>query len=368
MAKILIVANSLSPIARERGRVGQQFGHQISWFSWPKASLPEVKSFAAPKLGGRVGRMLTSPFALAGAIRKSEPDLIHVHFGFQGLRTFILRSFCPVVVSVWGRDVLPEQGGLNSVTRPLLKQLLDHASCITAEAAHIDSALAQIGDYQSKIKRITWGIDLERFRPDLSTEKLKTELDIPVRALVFFDPRLATPMYNKHVILDAFASFVSQYDGLAVLIVAELFSDAAYAQELRRQAVKLGIADQIRYVGEIAFTDMPRYYALADATISIPISDGLPLTIFESLACGSFLILGNLPNYVGLIEKGLTGKFVALDDPQVLADVMTWVASQDGLRSRVVENGKRVLRKFADKKEQSRRVNEIYTDLIAVSS
>jgi glycosyltransferase involved in cell wall biosynthesis len=268
-----------------------------------------------------------------------------------------------VIVSIMGGDVLPEQGyrGVNAV---LGKRLLDHAACITSKSAFLDRALARIGDYQGKIRRVTWGVDLDRFRPDRDVTRLRDRLAIPQGHLVFFDPRMATAFYNKHVILGAFSRFVKLRRAAAVLVIAELFPDSAYVAALRRQSRELGVDENVRFVGHVPHEDMADYYALADVTISVPRSDGLPQTIYEALACGSFLVVGDLVQYRELVEDRATAYLVPVGDESALTSALDWVATHRDVRDRAAPLGRRLVEIHADRRIQEEVVTGIYGELL----
>jgi glycosyltransferase involved in cell wall biosynthesis len=363
MAKILIIANSLSPLTRERGLVGQADGHQIYWFSNPKVNLPNVIALGPPTWGGHLFRYLLDPVALMLTIHSIQPDLIHVHYADQGRRTPFLLHHHPLVVSTMGGDILPDQlcHGFSALR---VRTLLNRADCITSKSEFLDMALARIGNYQGKVKRVTWGVDLKQFNPDREVTYLRTKWDIPSSDLVFFDPRSLRPLYNKHIILEAFANYLHAGGPSATLIIAEFLAEPSYAARLRRQARDLGISDRVRYVGMIERAHMPDYYVLADATISIPSSDGLPHTTYEALACGSFLILGDLPQYNGIVEEAVTARLVPPRDANAVAEAMAWVAARPELRARVGQVGRAYVQKYADRRTQTQLVNQIYAELL----
>jgi glycosyltransferase involved in cell wall biosynthesis len=228
----------------------------------------------------------------------------------------------------------------------------------------MDAALNRIGDYHAKTQRITWGLDLDRFRPDRDTRQLRERWSIPTADLVFFDPRLGRAFYNKHIILEAFAGYLQDGRASATLVVAEALGDPAYLSRLRKLADHLGIREKVRFVGEIAYESMPDYCALADVTISIPPSDGLPQTIYEAFACGSFLIVGNLPQYSGVVNDGVTARVVRPGDVQQLKDALAWSVAKPAVRQRAREAGRAYVEGHADLRVQAARMNEIYARLL----
>jgi glycosyltransferase involved in cell wall biosynthesis len=364
MAKILIVAHPHSPHTRTRGLIGQQAGHQIFWVSTPKVNLPNVTAFGPPLSSGRLGRLVLEPVVLELALRRVKPDLIHVHGARQGLRTpVLLAHHTPLIVSTMGGDILPDQSFVG-VHAHLVRALLNRADFITSKSDFLDDVLARMGDYRLKTRRINWGIDLDRFQPGFDVSRLRQRWQIPAGDLVFFDSRLARPLYNKDIILTAFAQYVQSGGPAATLLVAELFPDSGYPEQLHRLAHELGLEEKVRFLGALNHADMPGCYVLADVTLSIPSSDGVPQTLYEALACGSFPIVGALPQYAGLVQDGLTARLVPPRDSPALAQALLWVAANPEIRARAQRLGRAYVEQHADQRVQSALVNQIYTDLL----
>jgi glycosyltransferase involved in cell wall biosynthesis len=66
---------------------------------------------------------------------------------------------------------------------------------------------------------------------------------------------------------------------------------------------------------------MPEYYHLADVTISIPAIDGTPMSVLESMACGTPVVVGNIEDYdTEYIEHEKTVVAVDGDSSEEIAD------------------------------------------------
>jgi glycosyltransferase involved in cell wall biosynthesis len=365
MAKVLVVGDVSSPLIRERSLIGRAAGHEIFLVGARGRPVADAKVSVLPnKLAThRLIRPLVMPILLDRAIRRVRPDIIHVHYAYQALATIPLLRFHPLVASVMGGDVLPDQGYRGYRAR-LVRSLLEHADCITSKSPFLDGALAAIGNYRGKIRRVTWGIDLEQFQPARDTVALRRQLRAEATAVVFFDPRLAQPLYNKSVILGAFARYLA-LGPPAVLIVSEFGGSTEYLTGLRARAVELGIMPHVRFVGPIDHAEMADYYSLADVTVSIPSSDGFPQTIYEASACGSFLILGDLPQYREAISHGLRARLVPVADEEALAEAFLWAVRHPEVRAEAAKRSREYAQRVADKRAEDRCVLGIYDDLLA---
>ncbi len=369
MAKILVVANARSPLGATRGLAGLAGGHSVGWVSPHAGELPAEVPLYVPKSWARssvIMRTLCMPFVLHNALRSFQPDLIHVHYAFQGLMPFLLvRQKKPLVVTVMGGDVLPEQG-CRFLYKYLTKQLLSRADAVTSKTAFLDQAVRRLVPDVRRIVRISWGVNSAIFHAGRQVSTLREELRLPEAALVVFDPRAAQPLYNKHVIMMAFAKVRRERPELPLyLLASEFAADPAYLKRLKTLAQELQIADRVRFLPKLPPAGMADCYNLAVATVVVPSSEGFPQTLYEALACGSFLIHGDLPQYQEAIDNGaVTGK-VCLNDVDGLAGVLLDVVTNPRLRDGAVAAGLAYVKSFADGAEEIRKINALYADCIA---
>ena len=364
--RILIIGDPRSPLTKERGLVGSKGGHHIYWYSVTKA---EFKGLA----GGMAHRLshlkwlpvLLSPLFLWRAIHHIRPDLIPAFYANQQANTMVLSKFKPLILTVMGGDVLPEQS-FNGRRRWSIKRMLDSADVITSKSLYLDAALNHIGNYAHKIRRVTWGVDIKRFRPGLEVDFLRQRWNIHPEDIVFFCPRVCRPFYNKHLIIQAFANYIHQGGPgpKATLIISELLAEASYSKRLRTLAKELELIEHVRFVGAIPHQEMPAYFNLSDIMVAVPPSDGMPQSLYEAMACGTYPVLGNLPQYQELVQDGVTSRLVKVGDVLPLSEAMSWAAAHPEQRkAAAIINRQRVM-EVADKDTQDQLVNSIYEELL----
>ena len=73
--------------------------------------------------------------------------------------------------------------------------------------------------------------------------------------------------------------------------------DDAYEARVREIVSRGSASDRVRFTGAIPHDEMPDYYRFADVTVSIPSSDGTPMSVLESMACGTPVLVSRIPNY-----------------------------------------------------------------------
>src|SRR5439155_18152044 len=97
------------------------------------------------------------------------------------------------------------------------------------------------------------------------------------------------------------------------LLITSTIDDQAGLAAMRAQADALGIADQVDYLGFVAYADLPRYYALADVLLQTGTSassgaTSMSLPVKEALACGTAVIRSHATDED--VEDGVSGYLV----------------------------------------------------------
>lgn len=362
--KILIIGDTRSSLIRERGLIGKKGGYEIHWFSRTPINVPDVSMYTRPWRSLHKLSLIAQMFYLWYLIRKIKPSLIHVFWANHNLSNIILSKFKPLIVTVMGGDILPDQRYNKRIDKFFTKMLLDNAQCITSKSDFLDKALLRIGNYKEKISRVTWGIDPEIFKPGLLVSGLRKKLKISDNAFVFFSVRTNNHFYNHHIIIEAFARFLTGQNTDCILLISMMFGDREYINYLKSLALKLNILPQIRFIETIPNQEMPFYYNLSNVIISIPNSDGMPQSLYEGMACKCFNILGDLPQYRELIENKKNGIFTTIGDIEDLSRAMQWVIDNPEIVREAAKINHERVQQIANKEKQDEIVNEIYRKLM----
>jgi glycosyltransferase involved in cell wall biosynthesis len=368
MARLLIVGNPKSPLVRERGLVGKAADHEIYWYHRYKADIPGVRAYSLPANIAKLPWLfhLFEPGFLTRAIKLIQPDLIHVHFASMGLLALPLSRFHPLIVTAMGSDISPTVG-YRGWYAPLTRRLLRTADCITVKSRYMEQVLQHIGEFAHKTERITWGVDLSLFRPGRTTDAIRRKLEIPRDALVFLDPRKMRPLYNKHILLEAFRNYLNTNNPGAILLLVGFNPDRRYLNRLMEQARMWNIEKAVRFLPPQDRDEMADLYDLADVMISIPQSEGFPQSVYEAWASGLYMILGDLPHYRQEFVDGQTARLVPIGDAQAVAEALSWVATHPEIRKVAKEVGPACAKSVADKAEQTKKMNQIYSRLLTKS-
>ncbi len=336
--RILAVGNGTSIHVRARLAATAGRGHDVVLVTEAPGGDGCLREIAPPPGAGALAGLA----ALWRALRDEPADMLHVHYA-AGYGAW-LAGACgrsPLVVSVMGGDVLPEeQVPQNAAERWLTTRLLRRADLVTSKSAHLTGRLVAMGVAPPRILPLVWGVDQGRFRRR-DASALRQRLGLDPAARVVLSPRALRPFYNIHVIVDAFAVLASTHPD-AVLVVTGHQPDAGYAAMLARRVETLELAGRVRFIGDVIAADMPELYSLAEAVVSVPSSDGIPQSLLEALACGVPVVLSDLERYREWVEDGRSALMVEIT-PEAIAGALARLLGDAGLRDRLVANGAEII-------------------------
>jgi glycosyltransferase involved in cell wall biosynthesis len=133
-----------------------------------------------------------------------------------------------------------------------------------------------------------------------------------------------------------------------------------------RLVAELDLDEHVRFVGVVSEEDLPSYYSLAELSIGIPPSDGLPQALLESLACETPQILSRLPRYEEIVRHEESAYFVDPDPDSIAAGIVR-LLEDDELRGRIARQGRRIVEAEANLDAQAARVERRLRELAATT-
>jgi len=180
-----------------------------------------------------------------------------------------------------------------------------------------------IGRYrvpEAKIWVIPSGTDPAHFALEESAEarrRIGLDPDQPVVGFVGLFYR----HQGVHTLLEAIAQLRATVPDLTGLIVG----DGVMRQSWEALAHRLGIADAVRFVGQVPYSQVPAYLNAMDVVVAPFTADRgetSPFKILDALACGRPVIASDLASVRELAERTAGVALVPPDDPVALADAL----------------------------------------------
>lgn len=315
--------------------------------------------WAARKVGGRAVDDAWRTIAFIRLLHGCRPDIVHVHFAYAYYGWIAGILGCrPLVVTVMGGDVLfEEQGNPTAIGKWLTMELLRKADYITSKSNYLTEVLDRLGGFANKAERVVWGVSLRRFHR-VDPEELRAALGLGRERRVVLSAKILQPLYRVHLVVEAM-NMVRERVPEALLLVTEYGADPEYRAAIARRIEELELGDQVKFCGRVDHADMPAYYSLAEMSVAVPSSDGLPQTLLESMACRTPNILSRLPRYEEIVRHGESAYFVDATSEDIAAGIIALFEDR-GLCERIAESAFAIVEREGDLDSEARRVAERY--------
>jgi glycosyltransferase involved in cell wall biosynthesis len=232
-------------------------------------------------------------------LKAQRIDVLHSHFLGTNTWYAALSGFHPHIITIMGGDVIGQdwRPSRSVQERLLTPYALRSADALTAWSSSLADRVRPYVRAGVEIATIHGGVELERFRERPASD-LREQLRIPEKSRVVFSPRLIRELYNIHIIAEAAGLVCRQLpDVFFVLALPETILDEDYVARVRAIFAGNAAGENVRFVPGIGHDKISDYFHLADATVSIPGTDGTPASVLESMACGTPTVIGDLPDY-----------------------------------------------------------------------
>lgn len=276
---------------------------------------------------------------VVAACRDHGIDVLHSHEARR--HAFWARSsgFRPRVVSCWGSDVL-RLGETPLGHRVGVRMALRSADAVLAGSQVLLEAAVAAGARRSRCRLIGWGVDLDVYRrmPE-SRARIRAEWGFEDRVVVV-STRQHKPLYRIPLIIEGFAQALQERSDLALVVVG----DGPETARAKSRAEELGVSEAVRFVGAVphdSWPAMPDVLSGGDLYVSVPETDGGPLSVLEAMACELPVVASDIPAMREWIDGEGTGVLVQPTDAAVAAGILEARDSAEPMGSaarRYVEN------------------------------
>jgi glycosyltransferase involved in cell wall biosynthesis len=297
-------------------------------------------------------------------LRRIAPRLIHVHHVWPAADRYLTEMAAAAGVP---HLVITEHSLGRSHSRgqqALKRRELGRADAVTAVCGAVAETLVRdYGADRARIRVVPNGAE----PPDPAAESpealaVRTRYGAtPLRPLWVCAGRLDPPK-GQDVLLEAAARIHAAGLPFILLLAGEGASRAA----LEAQARSLGIADQVRFLGQVA-TIGPLLLA-ADAVVLPSRLEGLPLTLLEAMVRERPVVASAVGGIPEVITDGVHGRLVPPGDPEALAEVLEdFHRHSDAARRLGLEGGRRVRDQFTWKRV-AEQFEAVYDEVLGLAS
>jgi glycosyltransferase involved in cell wall biosynthesis len=281
-------------------------------------------------------------------IARARIDVIHVNNLYCGERldrvAFAPRLPAPIVATAWGSDVDDGAVAKHPDYAPLRQAVLSRATLVTGDSGPMLARCRGFvpGRAADDFRLVRWLPDVRTFNPAVAERGRRAwreRLGLSDEAPMILSHRNTRPNYRIDRIIRAFGQAFGGDPQTAcsrapVLVVKSMRpcddAHAAHIESLRRLAEPLG--DRVRFIDEVPFDEVASLFGAADLAIGIPEADGAPASIPELMALGVPMIVGDLADYVGLVQHAANAWVVDASADEPVAAAMRRLIGDAALR------------------------------------
>jgi glycosyltransferase involved in cell wall biosynthesis len=287
---------------------------------------------------------------MAGAIRKTPADLVHIHWpNPAALLSYLVSGHRGRLIVTYHSDIV-RQRVWRRLFQPILSRALGRsAAIIAASAAYVETSPV-LFDYRHRCHVIPYGIDVARFdccdsdKVDRIRRRYGPQIVVSVGRLIYYK--------GYEYLIDA----MTEVGGRLLVI-----GDGPLRPRLERQAIVRNIKDRVVFLGEVR--DIVPYYHAADVFVlpSVARSEAFGIVQLEAMACGKPVVNTRLESGVPFVSPhGVTGLTVPPAKPRALADAVNLLLGNAQRRTEFGNAGRRRVREEFTLELMVRRTLNVY--------
>lgn len=361
--RILYISDSNSTNTRVWVNWFANQGHKVCLISdtLSQTDWPGMKIYNLPaKFNVRIIRFLIWEIWTRQILNIWQPDILHAHRVSSAGWLGAFSNFHPLVVTPWGSDLLIHPNR-SIIARKLAKIVLQKADLITLNSKTLLKQAIRYGADPTHSHQISWGVDLKIFHPE-KTNKLREELGIG-DAPVVLSPRGVKPIYNQDIIIESIPLVLSKFPKV-IYLMQNYNIVSNYKAQLLKRINELGISNSIRWLPFQASNRYVDFFRMSNVVISVPSSDSIPTTVLEALACGSPVIVSDLPSLREIITHEVNGLIVPAKSIQTLAQATIELLNNPQMRDAFSQYNNKWALTHANREIEMKKMEILYNNLL----
>jgi glycosyltransferase involved in cell wall biosynthesis len=332
--RILVLNHEFPPIGGGGGRAAEDVcrglakrGHAVTVLTSHLKGLPHTEKRDGYQIlriaslrteAYRASFPVMAAYVLAGLwagsrfIRRSHPDVIHVHFAVPaGALAWILSrlSGIPYVLTVHLGDV---PGGVAEKTSGWFRWVYPFTRLIWRDASHI-AAVSEftrglaLQKYDQQIQVIPNGVDTNALKPD------RICLNDPPRVVFAgrFMPQ-KNPLQVVHTLNE-----LRDLPWQCVMI-----GDGPLLEDVKRAVAEMDLRERFQFPGWLQGAEVLRWFDQSDILFMPSLSEGLPVVGVEALAKGLAIVASQVGGFVDIVEHETNGYLIEQADARAFSSAL----------------------------------------------
>ncbi len=269
-------------------------------------------------------------------LKRQGAQLIDAHFAFpDGEAATRLGRWLklPVTLTLRGTEVPHSK---NPALRPRLSRTLEAATRVFAVSDSLRRLALDLGTSAAKIEVVGNGVDTTRFHP-VERAAARQKVGLPLDATVLVSVGALVERKGMHRVIECLPALRQRHPGLQYLVVGSGGPEGDNRAELEAQAARLGVAEQVHFLGAIPPDDLKWVLSAADVFVLATRNEGWANVFLEAMACGLPVITTDVGGNAEVVCRDELGSIVPFGDAAALLQALDAALSKQWDRAAILD-------------------------------
>ena len=346
-------------IALRQAALLPRFGYRVSlltFFAHPSSSCllaPPCPTYLLPLTSTHNRAAWHAAGVLRAFLADEEVRIVQTFFESSDLWAGMITKIASDAKLVWSRrDMGILRSGKHHVAYRMLSRMPDAVLAVSEQVRR--HAIEVDGIAPERVETIYNGLDLAQWPGDAGAR--------PEGGPVITTVGNLRRVKGHDVFLEAAAIVSRKIPGARFTVGGDVL-EPAYFAALQQQVTRLGLEQQVSFVGGVR--DLPRHLAGADLFVLPSRSEGFSNAILEAMAASLPVVATDVGGNAEAVRTGVTGLIVPPENAEALAAAMLAILSDPQRAAAMGAAGKRVVAENFTTDAMMRRIVGLYDRLLA---
>lgn len=271
-------------------------------------------------------------------VKRHSLNVIDAHFGYPDgyAATRIARWLgLPVVITMRGKE---EPQSKTAVRAPLYSALraADRVVCVS-EALRAFAIAAGVSPEKTMV--VGNGVDLAKFAP-VARAEARREFGLAIDAPVLVSVGRLVEGKGFHRVIECLPALLRVFPDLQYLIVGSGGPEGDMSAALRAQAAAAGVAEHVRFLGQLPPERMKTAYSAADVFVLATSYEGWANVFLEAMACGLPVVTTRVGGNAQVVCRPELGTLVPFGDSAALTEAIAAALRKPWDREQIIEHAR----------------------------
>jgi len=243
----------------------------------------------------------------------------------------------------------------------ILEKILQDADYIITNSEFTSQEVKRFNVDAKKVLKITPGVDIEKFRPDLDCSDINKQFGLGNKKVLLTVSRLVKRK-GIDVVINALPGVIKENPDIVYLVVGT-GEEEGYLKRLAREK---GLEEKIIFTGYISDNELPKYYNACDIYImpnketkGEEIVEGFGISFIEASACAKPVIGGITGGVKEAVSDGKTGLLVEPENSEIVAEAIIQLLKNEAYAIELGKNGRERVEKEFQWEDRAQMLKEL---------